>query len=147
MKLSAVTFAGALAAAVLVAPLAVAAPATADEGPLKITSATLARGSVVVQGTYSCDTPFKARFIRAGATQFQYQGEDETEVRAAKSLTDRPCTGGSRRFQITVSPKNGTEFLPAADGATPVYVEVELTVTDQNNYLEDEAFNMAVVNG
>jgi hypothetical protein len=124
-----------LGAAVLLATVpAAAASASEDNLSLQISNAKLVKDSIVVQGVYSCDMPFKARFIEAEATQ--YQGEDD-EVRALKALWDRPCTGGKRQFQVTLKPGKGAKFVSADNGGSSVFVQVELTVTDQNNVLED----------
>src|SRR5262245_56544311 len=136
MKLRTMVLNGGLGAAVLLAPLATAtaASATEDNLSLQISNAKLVKDSVVVQGVYSCDMPFKARFIEAEGSQ--YQGEDD-EVSALKALWDRPCTGGKRQFQVTLRPGNGGKFLSADKGGSKVFVQVELTVTDQNNVWED----------
>ncbi|MBO2453497.1 hypothetical protein J4573_40840 [Actinomadura barringtoniae] len=139
MKLRTMVLTGGLGAAVLLAPTAAAAAATTsaateDNLSLQISSAKLDKGNVVVRGVYSCDMPYKARFIESEA--MQYQGEDN-EVRGLKALWDRPCTGAKRQFQATISAGKGAKFVTAADGGSAVFVQVELTVTDQNNVWQD----------
>jgi len=133
MKLRTLLLTGGLGAAVLFAPAAAAA-ATEDNLSLQISSAKLDKGNIVVRGVYSCDMPYKARFIESEATQ--YQGED-TEVRGLKALWDRPCSGAKRQFQATINAGKGAKFVAGADGGSTVFVQVELTITDQNNVWED----------
>lgn len=148
MKMRTTILTALLGAAALLAPVtttaatAAASTAVTDEEniSLQISSARLVKNNIVVQGTYSCEAPNKARFIESQAVQ--YQGEDgDIEVSAFKSLRDRPCTGGKVRFQTTLAPGQGAKFITADQGGSNVFVQVELIVTDQSNMLIDGLYD------